>query len=149
MSDVVRVTPEQIYPLRHRILRANLPPESAHFEHDHDADTTHFAVIDSDGRIIGCVTIHPAPHNGEPAWRLRGMAVDSAAQTTGIGRRLLTAVDDHVRAGQDMPKLLWCHARVPAIGFYERCGWTAVGDVYDILTAGPHRTMIRRLSTPA
>lgn len=142
---VVRVVPDQIYALRHRVLRADLPPESAHFEHDHDAVTAHFAVLGNEGSVIGCVTIHPAPLDAEPAWRLRGMAVDPAAQTGGIGRRLLTAIDEHVRTADGLPKLLWCHARLPAVGFYERCGWTAVTGVYDIPTAGPHRTMVRRL----
>ena len=146
MADgVVRVSPEQIYVLRHRILRADLPPESAHFEFDHAAVAAHFAVLDDAGRVIGCTTIHPAPLDGKPAWRLRGMAVDTTAQIGGIGRRLLAAVDAHVRAADDGPKVLWCHARLPAVGFYERCGWAAVSDVYDIPTAGPHRTMVRRL----
>ena len=142
---VVRVRPDQIYTLRHRVLRAALPPEAARFEHDFHPHAAHFGVIADDNDLIGCVSIHPADLDGEPAWRLRGMAVDPTRQTAGIGRQLLAAVEAHVRAAAGLPKLIWCHARLPAVGFYERCGWTAVSGIYDVPTAGPHRKMVRRL----
>jgi len=43
------------------------------------------------------------------------------------------------------PRLLWCNARVPAVGFYESLGWRVVSERFEIPTAGPHVKMVRRL----
>ncbi|MGC4030626.1 MAG: GNAT family N-acetyltransferase [Tepidisphaeraceae bacterium] len=133
---------ETIFPLRHAVLRAGLPPESAMYEHDRADHVAHFGAFDGE-TLVGCVTVHLDPLDGEPAWRLRGMAVADGVRTGGVGRKLLEAVDQHV-ATTPGPVTLWCNARLPAVGFYERCGWDAVTDVYDIPGVGPHRKMVRR-----
>jgi GNAT superfamily N-acetyltransferase len=59
---------------------------------------------------------------------------------TGIGRALLRVAEREL-AAEGGPRLLWCNARLGAVGFYERLGWTVVSDVFDIPTVGPHRIM--------
>ena len=60
------------------------------------------------------------------AFQLRGMAVDEGLQGTGVGRVLLTAAVDRLRAqGADV---LWANARDTALGFYQRLGWRVEGD---------------------
>jgi predicted GNAT family N-acyltransferase len=41
---------------------------------------------------------------------------------------------------------LWCNARTPAVGFYERHGWTTVGEEFDVPPIGPHYRMVRSTS---
>jgi GNAT superfamily N-acetyltransferase len=54
----------------------------------------------------------------------------------GAGRKVVQACIDHAR--REGATRLWCHARVSARGFYERLGFAASGDVYDLPVAGPH-----------
>jgi ribosomal protein S18 acetylase RimI-like enzyme len=71
------------------------------------------------------------------------MAVDSDYQHKGIGRELMVEFEQIAR--QKWVKLLWANCRTPAVGFYEKLGWTVVSEVFEIPTAGPHVKMIRRL----
>ena len=38
---------------------------------------------------------------------------------------------------------LWCNARVPALGFYQRCGFEVEGDEFEIDGIGPHVVVTR------
>jgi len=147
--EVRRVAVEKILDLRHRILRAGLPPESACFEGDEAETTLHFAAfaVEPSGHAgqhpVGCLSLMLNSFQAEPAWQLRGMAVDESHQGRGLGRELLKHAEQTVEIGQVL--LLWCNARVPAAGFYEKHGWTIVSDVFEIPTAGPHVKMSKRL----
>jgi GNAT superfamily N-acetyltransferase len=148
-----RVAVEKILPLRHRILRAGLPPETAGFDGD-DAETTwHLAALmgpDSGGAteaVIGCLSYMLNSFNNEPAWQLRGMAVEQAHQRHGVGKRLLTHAEEALAADGKTDRL-WCNARVPAADFYQKQGWAVVSDVFEIPTAGPHVKMTKKLNCP-
>ena len=47
----------------------------------------------------------------------------------GIGRRLMIAVESRA-LGELGLETLFCHAQMAAVPFYERLGWTPVGDVF-------------------
>ena len=62
-------------------------------------------------------------------WQLRGMATDPAVRGTGAGRALVAEGLARVAArGGD---LVWCDARLAAVGFYERMGFAVVTQEYD------------------
>jgi predicted GNAT family N-acyltransferase len=136
-----RVPVGKILGLRHRILLPDQPPESVQFDGDHEPTTIHLAG-EVDGRIVACATMMLRPWQDEPAWQLRGMAVDKILQCRGIGRRLLTQIEQAALAAGHS-SLFWCNARTPAVEFYQRLGWRTVGDVFEIPNAGPHVRMIR------
>jgi GNAT superfamily N-acetyltransferase len=148
--EIRRVGVEKILDLRHRILRAGLPPESARFEGDEAETTLHlaaFMVESSDpatNGAVGCLSLMLNSFQSEPAWQLRGMAVDEAQQRSGLGRKLLTHAEEAVASASTVG-LLWCNARVPASGFYQKQGWTIVSEVFEIATAGPHVKMSKRV----
>jgi GNAT superfamily N-acetyltransferase len=148
--EIRRVGVEKILDLRHRILRAGLPPESARFEGDETETTLHlaaFTVEPSDGaghQAVGCLSLMLNSFQAEPAWQLRGMAVDEAHQRRGLGRELLARAEA-VAASESQVGWLWCNARVPAAGFYQKHGWAIVSEVFEIPTAGPHVKMSKRL----
>jgi GNAT superfamily N-acetyltransferase len=141
---VRRAAAGEVIDLRHRILRDGLPRDSAVFPGDDHPDAHHVVAI-LDGRVVGCVTIHPSTWDGAPAWQLRGMATDRALQGTGVGRVMLQLLDQLLLDRPDPVRQLWCNARVPAAGFYERLGWRVVSDPFDIPSAGPHVRMTKSL----
>jgi ribosomal protein S18 acetylase RimI-like enzyme len=60
-------------------------------------------------------------------------------QGSGLGRAVLTECIEHVRSAG--AEVLWCNARLGALGFYERLGFATVGDEFDIAGIGPHYVM--------
>jgi GNAT superfamily N-acetyltransferase len=148
--EIRRVDAEKILELRHRILRAGLPPDSARFDADEAASTLHLAVFAVDasdgaeGLPMACLSLMLNSFQNEPAWQLRGMAVDDPHQGRGLGRELLTQAEE-AAAAEGQAGLLWCNARVPATGFYQKQGWTIVSEVFEIPAAGPHVRMSKRL----
>jgi GNAT superfamily N-acetyltransferase len=148
-----RVAVEKILPLRHRILRADLPPESAHFDGDEAEKTLHWAALTdatssrAGEEVVGCLSLMLNSFNAEPAWQLRGMAVDEQHQRHGVGQELMRRAEE-AAAAEGNAGWLWCNARTPAAAFYQKQGWTVVSEVFEIPTAGPHVKMSKKLKCP-
>jgi predicted GNAT family N-acyltransferase len=141
-GTVDEVPAEVTYGLRGAVLR----PDGGEitWAGDDDPGTFHLAARTADGRIVGVVRFSPAPCPYRPGsaapWQLRGMATDAAVRGTGAGRALVTEGLTRVRArGGD---LVWCDARVPAVGFYERMGFAVVTEPFDKPGIGPHVGMV-------
>jgi N-acetylglutamate synthase-like GNAT family acetyltransferase len=137
-----RATAQEILELRHAVLRAGLPASEAVFEGDDAEQTFHIKAVDGE-KIVGCATLMLNAFGGEPACQLRGMAVDPAYQRGGIGRTMLRALD--LVAKSKGMRLLWANARTPAVPFYVKYGWKVVSEEFDILSAGLHFKITRRL----
>ncbi|MCW2961781.1 MAG: family N-acetyltransferase [Thermoleophilia bacterium] len=134
------------YDLRHRVLRPDAPMEDVQFDGDELATTHHMGAFRGDA-LIAIATVYREARpdsDGDDEWRLRGMAAEPAARGTGAGRAALDAIEAHARA--EGGRLLWCNARTPAIGFYERAGWIVLGEEFEIPSAGPHYVMEKPLS---
>ncbi len=133
---------EAILDLRHRILRADKPFEAAHFDCDDAAQ--HFAAIEAD-KVVACLSFVENPLGDDAGWQLRGMACDASCQGKGIGKQLLSYAENII-ANDAENILLWCNAREKAVGFYQRCGWEIISDIFDIEHVGPHFKMSKRVS---
>jgi predicted GNAT family N-acyltransferase len=138
---VDEVAPEITYPLRAAVLR----PDGGEitWAGDEDPATFHLAARTGE-RVVGVVRFSPAACPWRPEarspWQLRGMATDAAVRGTGAGRLL---VDDGLaRVAARGGDLVWCDARVPAAGFYERMGFTVVTEPFDKPGIGPHVGML-------
>ena len=144
--EVRSITAAEARTVRHPVLRAGLPPESAILEHDDDSLTRHLGAFD-DARLVGVATFfaQPCPWRPGPiAWRLRGMATLDDMQGRGAGRAL---VAEGVRvAAAAGAALIWCNARVSARRFYEKVGFVAVGSEFELPVAGKHYMMVKDLS---
>jgi len=144
--EVRPITAEETLPLRHAILRAGLPRETAIFPGDDAESSRHFGAF-SEGRLVGVATIHFVPlldqPDFDPAYQVRGMAAAPEMQGLGAGRALLEACATAARSAG--AQWLWCNARTPAIGFYTQNGFKATPGVFDIPNAGPHVRMLRAL----
>ena len=134
---------EELVDLRHGVLRQGLPRGEAIFPGDDAPTTRHFGAFHA-GVAVGCATFLLNRWEAEPAWQLRGMATLPEYRGKGVGRALL----DEAEAGLG-DALLWCNARVPAVGFYQAMGWRVVSAQFEVPTAGPHVKMTRMLPDAA
>ena len=109
----------------------------------------HFvAVTGSPGgdRVVGCALL--LPETDTPGFgKLMQMAVHPQRQGEGIGRRLVIEAENHAFAHLRLEGL-YCHAQITAADFYERLGWSPVGDRFE--EAGiPHQKMQLLREDPA
>jgi N-acetylglutamate synthase-like GNAT family acetyltransferase len=117
-------------------LRREFPGVEERFEH-------FVAVFDhpSGPRVIGCAAL--LPNFPEPGvGKLMQMAVDLQRQGEGIGRSLVVAVERRAFGELGLSEL-FCHARLPACGFYSSLGWRFDGGVFQEVGID-HRRMVLR-----
>ena len=151
------VTAAEVRPLRSTVLRPGTPPETLVYPGDDARLALHVGGGERPS-LDGIATVYPEPppeaHRGAipedayetgASFRLRGMATSERERGTGLGRELLAACFEHVR--QSGGRVLWCNARSPAVGFYERMGMETVGEEFDMPGIGPHFVMWREVGT--
>jgi GNAT superfamily N-acetyltransferase len=147
MIRIEQVEAARTRELRRAVLRPGWP-HGCVMPGDEEPGVLHLAALDGDEPVSACV-LFPRPYPVRPetpnAWQLRGMATAAAVRGTGVGARLVEAAADRVR--ERGGRLLWCHARVTALRFYERCGFVADSEEFVPAETGiPHRTMCRELN---
>ena len=145
---VQRVPVERTRALRKAVLRPYLPADDPYImADDHLPTTIAFGALTPDDELIGVARITPEPTPFEPwqphSWRLRGMATSPHARNLGVGSAILAAVTQHI--AELGGGILWCNARVSALGLYERAGMQRSGDIWEEPDIGPHVVMWRRI----
>ncbi|HWD52384.1 MAG TPA: GNAT family N-acetyltransferase [Acidimicrobiales bacterium] len=150
---VTRIAVGDTLVLRQAVLRPHQTIDEVALPGDDDPSTTAFAAVDAAGGLLSVarVTLEPAPTpiadlipDRTPEWRLRGMATHPDARNRGLGSAVLRAVVAHV--ADHGGGLLWCNARVPAVGLYRRAGFTTYGEEWIDPDIGPHIVMWRRVA---
>jgi predicted N-acetyltransferase YhbS len=137
------VSRDEILPVRHAVLRPNLPIETAMYAEDAYPEIFHLAGRGDNGEVVSCVTFFPEALDGAPAWRFRGMATLPEHRGRGLGGELLRAgVAEAARRGA---RLVWCNGRSGATAFYVRHGFAVRGEEFDIAPIGPHYLFVRDL----
>ena len=146
-----RTSAERILRLRHDVLRQGLPIECAHFEGDRANGTCHYAAFPTtktdgpDPEPVCCASFMLNNEwKGMPAYQLRGMATAFTYQHKGIGKLFLPWCEDAIVLGTPI-RVLWCNARMSAVGFYEKQGWNVASAPFMIPEAGMHRKMTKAL----
>jgi len=130
---VERCSTLEILPLRLSVLRDGTPSQNPRYDEDDLDGTVHFGVrnFDNEGEIIATSTWLVRPWPQDPtaiAVQLRGMAVAKHFQGHGLGGIVLAK---GIRYAQELgAKYVWARARDSAIYFYERHGFTVVGDAF-------------------
>lgn len=144
------VSAEQIYPLRHRILRPGQDFAKSVYADDSLPTTFHVAAF-IDDVMVGVATFSVESHkdlakmkaNAKAPYRLRGMATDTHLHKRGVGAAVLQfSFEELNRRGCD---LLWCNARKIAFPFYEKLGFSYLGEMFELPDIGPHKVMYKSL----
>jgi GNAT superfamily N-acetyltransferase len=135
--EVREVQPADTVELRRQVLRGGRPVALPG-----DTDPAFHLGVYENGLLLGTgnVRVDPAPWDPDrPAWRLRGMATAPEHRGRGVGALVLQGLIRHARAQGG--GVLWCNARTPAQGFYERAGLVTRGDPWVDPEIGPHVVM--------
>jgi GNAT superfamily N-acetyltransferase len=125
----------QTRPLRHTVLR---PHQSmADLERAEPEDAFAVGAFRAEELIaVGFI----APHDrAAGSWRVRGMATHLEARGQGAGSAVLQALLEHAQV--QGAQLVWCNGRVPALSLYERAGFVAASEPFEVPQIGPHVVM--------
>lgn len=147
------VPTETILPLRWRVLRPNAPsPDEARFPEDEIFPNWHIGIfpgsllVPRNDQLMCCATFVLTSAGTIVAWQLRGMATAPEQRGRGLGRILLSQAEEYILSlSRVAPVILWCNARIEAVGFYEKLGWKKEGIEFIIKGIGRHYRMTRRL----
>ena len=141
MITVKQITVQDTYPLRIEILR-NGKAINYHFVGDKHKESIHLGAF-LDNKCIGIVTLVPNSHATFPnvlTYQLRGMAVDKSLQKRGVGKLLIEESFRFLKEGRKC-EILWCNARIIAVEFYKKMGFSIKGNKFQIPNVGPHYMM--------
>ena len=136
------ITAAETWPLRLAVLRPGRLIEAAQFPGDDAHATRHFGAFRNEN-LLGIASLYLAEMPEQPglsAFQLRGMATAPEVRGMGFGRALVDACITFTR--ENDAQLLWCNARVGAVGFYRKLGFEIVSGEFEILDVGPHFRMV-------
>jgi len=141
------MTSLEVRPLRLEVLRAGMVNQTVHFDGDDDPTTIHLGAFDQDQNNVGVSTWMQRPFplaEEHKALQLRGMATAVNVQGQGIGALLLVAGQSHGR--EIGAHLIWANARDAALDFYNRHGYSTVGEGFiEAVTQLPHHKVVKYL----
>ncbi len=117
-THIEQIRPELTWKLRQQVLY--LAQKLHEMELDEDLGGIHFGAF-TDDALVGIISLFK---NGT-SFQFRKLAVSPDFQKMGIGNSLLNQVEDYAKAEGGV--LIWCNARVSAIGFYLKAGYIYTG----------------------
>jgi GNAT superfamily N-acetyltransferase len=118
---IEQIRQELTWKLRQKVL---YPQQTiAEVQMEEDTDGYHFAAF-VDNYIVGVVSLFRQDNN----FQFRKLAVDPSVQNQGIGSALLNYITDFAK--NEGGKTLWCNARVEAIPFYIKHGFTHTNSLF-------------------
>jgi GNAT superfamily N-acetyltransferase len=114
MTSIEQIRPELTWRLRQQVL---YPAQKLYeMELDEDNNGIHFGAFTED-KLVGIISLF----QHDTSFQFRKLAVLPDFQKMGIGNNLLNRVEEYARSEDGT--IIWCNARVSAIGFYLKAGY--------------------------
>src|SRR6185503_14475137 len=129
---------QQMIKLRDDILRRPLGLGFSPDELDEETENMLIGAFEDDEMLGCCMLVEEKPGTV----RLRQMAVLNDLQGKGIGRALMNFAENLAR--DRGYRIVRMHARVNAVGFYEKVGYKVASDEFTEITI-PHYVMEKQL----
>lgn len=136
---------QDTFPVRHVVLREGKPIESCFFEGDDLETTQHFGLY-LDKKVVAVVSLfkkNNAIFIENNQFQIRGMAVLKETQKSGFGKILLSHCEAELSKQKEV--ILWFNARINAVPFYEKSGYTKKGTSFEIKDIGLHHLMFKKI----
>ncbi|MCX8495182.1 MAG: GNAT family N-acetyltransferase [Akkermansiaceae bacterium] len=106
--------------LRHEVLRVPLGLRLHDEDLSQEAEQLHFGLFDGSVLLASVIAV---PLSSSEV-KVRQMAVRSLHQRQGLGRKIMHCLEEHL-SGRGFRRFSM-HARVSAVGFYEKLGYETV-----------------------
>lgn len=145
MQNIKKITAIETFPVRHPVLRGGKPIESCHFDGDELTTTTHFGLFIEE-ILTGVISIFEnknALFEAEKQFQIRGMAVLEEYQKKGFGADLVNYAESFIKS--EKGNLIWFNARINAVGFYEKLGYSVIGNAFEIEGVGTHYVLFKEM----
>jgi phosphoribosylformimino-5-aminoimidazole carboxamide ribotide isomerase len=126
ISDLMNFSIEQIRPeLTWRLRQEVLYPAQKLYEMelDEDQEGIHFGAF-TNNKLVGVISLFQS----DKSFQFRKLAVLSEYQKMGIGNALLRRVEEF--AESERGTVIWCNARISAIGFYIKARYAHTGKLF-------------------
>lgn len=152
------ISAAQTIPLRHAVLRADQPIESAQYAEDKSTNAVHFGAFlqknKSADELVGVLSIYQEPVaiiedvafsediTKKLCWRLRGMAIKEIYHRHGFGTTLLNTCYAYTLEQTKIQSGIWCNARTKVVPYYAANGFEIAGKEFTLPNIGPHYLMI-------
>ena len=121
MISIEQIRPELTWRLRQEVL---YPAQKLYeMELDEDNDGIHFGAFTQD-KLVGIISLF----QHDTSFQFRKLAVLPDFQKIGIGNSLLNRVEEYAQS--ENGETIWCNARVSAIGFYLKAGYSHTGKLF-------------------
>jgi GNAT superfamily N-acetyltransferase len=118
---IEQIRPELTWRLRQQVL---YPAQKLYeMELDEDNEGVHFGAF-TDNTLVGIISLFEK----DQSFQFRKLAVLPNYQKMGIGNALLSRVEEF--AESENGTVIWCNARVTAIGFYRKAGYAHTGKLF-------------------
>lgn len=118
---IEQIRPELTWRLRQQVL---YPDQKLYeMELDEDNDGVHFGAF-TDKALVGIISLFQR----DTTFQFRKLAILPDLQKTGIGNSLLNRVEEYARS--EGGTVIWCNARISAIGFYLKAGFAQTGKLF-------------------
>ena len=121
MISIEQIRPELTWRLRQEVL---YPAQKLYeMELDEDNDGIHFGAFTQD-KLVGIISLF----QHDTSFQFRKLAVLPDFQKMGIGNSLLNRVEEYAQS--ENGDTIWCNARVTAIGFYIKAGYSHTSKLF-------------------
>ena len=144
---VLRINAADTYPIRQQVLIPDHDPKKAKFESDDDEDISFHLGAFHDLQLVSVASFYydrNTNFSDQHQYQLRGMATLEEFQRRGLSSELLNMAFPIIK--QNFCTLLWCNARVSAIGFYQKVGFKIHDETpFEIEGIGPHVLMFKNI----
>lgn len=144
---VLRINASDTYPIRQQVLIPDHDSKKVKFEHDDDDDISFHLGAFEDSKLVSVASFfydRNTLFKDQHQYQLRGMATLPEFQGRGLSSELLNMAFPIIK--QNFCTLLWCNARITAIGYYEKVGFKKYDEnVFEIEGIGPHVLMYKNI----
>lgn len=141
--EIKQINAKDTQDIRHRVLRPEQPESNAIYPNDDLEGTFHLGAFENDV-LIGIASFYPeksAIIMNSTQYRIRGVAAERGMRLKGVGSALLAAGEAEI--WHHNAEIIWCNARIVAVGFYEKHGYRKVGKSFVIPGIGEHYLMTK------